>query len=830
MLTLPTTLDSFPVAAGIKQLSRALKSHNRAILIAPPGAGKTTVIPLHLANEPWAEGQRILVLVPRRLAARGAGERMATLLGEQVGETVGYRVRFDTKISQKTRIELMTEGVFIRLIADDPLLDGVAAVLFDEYHERSLDADLGLALALESQEALRADLKLLVMSATLESAAIAAFLGDCPVIETRGRAFPVETHYRDRQGHQALEPHLRRITHEALAAHDGNALVFLPGRRDVERFVDDLRSSRHGPAAQAQVVALHGGLDSKDQAALLCPPEPGCRRVTVATSIAQSSLTLPGITLVIDAGLARRPHFDLATGLTHLETVRVSRASADQRRGRAGRTAPGVCYRLWGERQTKALDPHDRPEIMDADLAPLTLTLAQIGISDMSSLAWLNEPPKPAQEAAASLLKSLQLIDESGRITRQGQAAARLPLHPRLAHMIAKAADFGSEKTAAELAALLAEPSLGGRSLDLEHRLADFQKAASGRVKTARAEARKWAATAHIKGRREDGKRTTGALAALAFPDRIAQQRTAREVGFEREKRFLLAGGSGALLDASHPLARETLLVALEVGGRSQGDGRIHLAAALSEDTLRQICGSHLIKERQTHLNKPSGRAEAWQIERLGALELSRRKTPLQPGEAEALILDYLRAEGIQELAWDSTPNSLRQRLGFLHRKCGPPWPDMSDDALRQGVEIWLGPFLSAITQLSDLTTKRLDEALITQVPYERQQDLAQLAPAHYEAPSGRKLRIDYRAEAGPTVHCRVQDVYGLSHHPTILAGREPLVFALLSPAMRPFQTTRDLVGFWRGSWRDARKEMKSRYPKHDWPEDPEAACAQRRS
>lgn len=821
------------------------------ILVAPPGAGKTTTVPLYLANEAFAHeaggrAKRILVLVPRRLAARGAAERMAHLLGEKVGETVGYRVRFDSRISPKTRIELITEGVFTRLIADDPMLEGVAAVVFDEYHERSLEADLGLALALESQEALVPDLRVLVMSATLDIAALKAVLGDAPVIETRGRAFPVETHYRERQGHSPLEPHVLRTTNEALKANGGNALVFLPGRRDVDRFVDLLRSN-DGPAAAAEVAALHGGLDGQAQAALLRPPQTGRRRITVATSIAQSSLTLPGITLVIDAGLARRPLFDPATGLTRLETVRVSRASADQRRGRAGRTAPGVCYRLWGERQTNALEPHDTPEILDADLAPLTLTLARIGIRDAASLSWIDEPPKPALEAALQLLTTLSLIDEEGLISPQGRAAERLPVHPRLAHMIGAATRFGLETTAAEMAALLSEPTLGGSDLDLAHRLSAFQKATSGRAKAARAQAAKWAKAARAH-RRDDtksvflahgasdtpapGNSTLGALAALAFPDRIAQQRPPTAPQTSRDTRLLLSGGSGAVLEASHPLAREAMLVALEVTGSTgkEADGRIRLAAALDEHSLPEVCAHLTRQERQTAISPSSGRVEAWQIERLGALVLSKQKKPLCAGEAEAVLLANLRADGLDGLGWDMSPNSVHRRLAFLHRKLGEPWPNMSPNALLDELDTWLAPFLWGLTRLSDVPAKTLDDALLARLTEVAHRDLDRLAPAIYQAPSGRKLVIDYGAEAGPTVACRVQDLFGLRQHPAVLAGTEPLVFTLLSPANRPFQTTSDIVRFWRGSWRDARKEMKSRYPKHAWPEDPEAAIAQLRS
>ncbi|WP_374468278.1 ATP-dependent helicase HrpB [Phenylobacterium sp.] len=799
-----------PVHEILPELKSSLRAATAAVLVAPPGAGKTTVVPLELLGEPWVGEGKIVVLEPRRLAARAAAARMAQTLGQPVGRTVGFRVRMQSKVSAATRIEVVTEGVFTRMLLADPELAGVACVVFDEFHERSLDADLGLALARDAQGLLREDLRLLVMSATLDGAAVAKLLGDAPVIESQGRAFPVETRYLGRDERLRLEDRVVRAVEKALAEETGSLLVFLPGQGEILRTAERLAERVRRP--DVDIAPLFGALDPKDQDRAISPAPPGRRKVVLATSIAETSLTIQGVRVVIDGGLARVPRFDPASGLTRLATVRVSRAAADQRRGRAGRTEPGVCYRLWDEAETRALPAYADPEILDADLSGLALDLARWGAKDVSGLAFLDPPPAAAFGEARALLGRLEALTPDGVLTPHGQALSETPLPPRLAHMVLKAADTGQAPRAARIAALVTERGLGGRDADLRHRLESLERDRSPRARDARALADRWAGMAGRPGRGEP--LSDGLLLAFAYPERIARQR-----GPQGE--FQLVSGRGAFLEPTDALARETWLAVAELGGGERRD-RILLAAPLDEAELLQAFRDQLSTEDRLE-ESGGGRLRAKRLTRLGRLVVHEQvdDNP-DPALIAAALADRLRAEGLKALPWGAAAESLRERATFL-RAADPSWPDLSDAALLARLDEWLTPLLAGVRRLSDLKPDVLDGALRTLVPWDQQRRLDAEAPARWTAPTGNSFAIDYGAEGGPKVEVRVQEVYGLSEHPTV--GGAPLTLSLLSPAHRPIQTTKDLPGFWKGSWRDVRTDMRGRYPKHVWPEDPAVAA-----
>jgi ATP-dependent helicase HrpB len=808
----------FPIHEALPALKAAFAERNTAVLVAPPGAGKTTVVPLELLSESWmtpggAPG-KIVVLEPRRLAARAAAERMAATLGQSVGQTVGYRVRMQSKVSAATRIEVVTEGVFTRQILADPELAGVACVIFDEFHERSLDADLGLALARDAQSLLREDLRILVMSATLDGAAVARLLEGAPVIESLGRAFPVETHYLGRDERQRLEDRTVRAVERALAAETGGVLVFLPGQGEILRTAERLREH---PRPDVEIAPLYGALDPSDQDRAIAPAPAGKRKVVLATSIAETSLTIEGVRVVIDAGQARVPRFDPASGLTRLATVRVSRAAADQRRGRAGRTEPGVCYRLWDEAETRALPAHADPEILDADLSGLALDLARWGAKDASGLAFLDPPPAAAFAEARALLVRLEALTEDGVLTAHGRALADMPLSPRLAHMILKAAATGQASRAARIAALIAERNLGGRDVDLRHRLDALQRDRSPRARDAQALADRWARTAGASGPRPEKGReglSDGLLLAFAYPERIARAR-----GPQGE--FQLTSGRGTFVEPTDALARETWLAVAELGGAERRD-RILLAAPLEQDELIAAFAHQLTTEDRLE-EGGAGRLRAKRLTRLGRLTV--RETVddnPDPTQIAAALLDRIRAEGVGQLPWGEAASSLRQRAAFLRGR-DPAWPDLSDEALLAAIDDWLAPILPGVRALSTLKSPALDAALRTLIPWDLQRRLDAEAPARWTAPTGNSFAIDYAADAGPRVDVRVQEVFGLTAHPKV-AG-VPLTFSLLSPGHKPIQTTQDLPGFWKGSWKDVRNDMRGRYPKHAWPEDPSVAA-----
>lgn len=806
-----------PIHEAIGDLKTALAANTSAVLVAPPGAGKTTVAPLELLGEAWLAGRRIIVLEPRRLAARAAAERMAATLGEPVGETVGYRVRMQSKVSARTRIEVVTEGVFTRMILADPELPGVGCVIFDEFHERSLDADLGLALALDAQAVLREDLKLLVMSATLDGAAVARLLGEAPVIESQGRAFPVETRYLGRDERLRTEDQAVRAVERALAAETGSLLVFLPGQGEIRRTVERLEERVRTPGVI--IAPLYGALDPRAQDAAISPAPAGARKVVLATSIAETSLTIEGVRVVIDCGLARVPRYDPASGLTRLATVRVSRAAADQRRGRAGRTEPGVCYRLWDEAETRALPAYAEPEIRAADLSGLALDLARWGARDPAGLAFLDPPPPAAYGEAVALLVRLEALDSGGVLTAHGRALGELPLPPRLGHMLLRSARSGQAGRAARIAAVLTERGLGGRDADLTHRLEGLERDRSPRGRDARALADRWARLAGPPG--DAPAMPDGILLAHAYPERIARARG--PLG-----EFQLVTGRGAFLEATEALARAEWLAIGELGGGDRRD-RILLAAAAEAGDILAAFQEQVTEEAR--LEEGPGGLRVKRLTRLGRIVVREAfEASPDPALLAAAMLDQVRREGLAGLAFGPAARSLRERVAFLRQAGEAGLPDLSDAALVQRLEDWLEPLLPGRRSLKSVPADALDGALRSLVPWELQRRLDALAPTHFIAPTGSRLPIDYAAEGGPRVEVRVQEVFGLSVHPTVAGGRTPLTLALLSPARRPIQLTRDLPGFWRGSWREVRTEMRGRYPRHVWPEDPAAAEATTRA
>jgi ATP-dependent helicase HrpB len=816
------TFDTpLPIDAVLDDLARTLASHNAAVLVAPPGAGKTTRVPLALLDEPWLKGKKIIVLEPRRIAARASAERMAHTIGERVGETIGYRVRFGSKVSRATRIEVVTEGIFSRQILDDPELSGVAAVLFDEFHERSLDADLGLALARDAQTGLREDLRILVMSATLDGARVAKLLGDAAVIASEGRAFPVETRYLGRKADAALERQMADAIATALRADPGSVLAFLPGAAEIRRAQNFLTERVHD--ALIEIVPLFGALDASVQDRAIAPAPKGSRKVVLATSIAETSLTIEGVRIVVDSGMARVPRYEPDIGLTRLETVRASRAAVDQRRGRAGRTEPGVCYRLWDEPQTASLAAFTQPEILSADLSSLVLDLAQWGVNDPSTLAFLDPPPVPALKEARSLLGELCALDADGRITAEGKSLRALALPPRLARMIVDSHRLGAGAEAAEIAAVLTERGLGGDNLDLDARLDQFRRDRSQRASSARSLAQRWAsqvaATEGAPG--ESASPSTGIMLALAFPDRVARNRG--------NGSFVLANGRGAAVEQTSALARAPYIAVAELTGTA-AQGRILLAAPITQSEIGQYFAEQIEAVDEVTFDRDAMGLRARRKRTLHAITLAEAPLTLKPSAETAQVLaDGLIALGLDKLPWSKPLKQWRDRVMFLRRAEGEPWPDLSDDALAAQNEVWLWPALHDKISLKEFSPGDLSDALMSLLPWELRTRLDREAPTHFEAPTGTQLAIDYEAEQGPTIAVRLQELFGLNTHPSIAKGAVPLVLELLSPAHRPVQVTRDLPGFWRGSYAAVRSDLRGRYPRHPWPEDPASAMPTRR-
>jgi ATP-dependent helicase HrpB len=794
-----------PIHAVLDPLKAVLAQGNVAVLAAPPGAGKTTVVPLALLDQPWLGEQRVLVLEPRRLAARAAADRMASSLGEPAGGTVGYRTRLQSRIGPKTRIEVITEGVFTRMILDDPALDGVGAVLFDEFHERSLDADLGLALAREAQGLLRDDLRLLVMSATLDIAGVSRLLEGAPVIEAEGRMYPVETRYLGRNPAERFEDAVARAVRQALADETGSILVFLPGQGEIHRTA---RALGDRLPANVDLVQLYGGLDKGEQDRAIEPAAPGRRKIVLATSVAETSLTIEGVRVVIDGGLSRVPRFEPSSGLTRLATVKVSRSSAEQRRGRAGRVEPGVCYRLWDEEQTRGLVAHQRPEILEADLTAFALDLARWGARSPDGLALLDPPPAGAFAEARKVLTRLDALDAHGALTDHGRRLTKIPLSPRLAHMVAVASDEGDALLGASIAAILSEPGLGGNGVDLAERLRGFDREIdrSPRARDAAKLADRWAKAA---GAGKGGHPDAGPLLAEAFPERVAKARG-------KPGEFLLASGRGAFLEPTDVMAREPWLAVAELGGGDARD-RIRLAAPVELSALE-----HRLEVEDRLSREPSGRMVLKRIRRIGAVVVDEKLMGAPDRKAiTAALKTEVEADGLKTLRWGERASALRARLAFLSA-LQEGWPDMSDDGLLAERETWLWPLLDNVQSIEAISDGPLADSLRALIPWDRQRALNELAPERLETPLG-SAAIDYAAEGGPRVDIRVQELFGVKTHPTVGRGT-PLTLALLSPARRPIQMTKDLPGFWAGSWKDVRADMRGRYPRHPWPEDPSVA------
>jgi len=824
---LPRSFDTpLPIDAVLDELTRTLEGHTSAVLVAPPGAGKTTRVPLVLLDTAWAENRKIIVLEPRRIAARASAERMAHTLSERVGETVGYRVRFGSKVSRATRIEVVTEGIFSRQILDDPELSDVAAVLFDEFHERSLDADLGLALARDVQTGLREDLRILVMSATLDGARVARLIGEAPVIESRGRAFAVETRYLGRKPDAPLERQMADAIATALRADPGSVLAFLPGAAEIRRTETFLAERIHDAAIE--IVPLFGALDASVQDRAIAPAAKGRRKVVLATSIAETSLTIEGVRIVVDSGLSRLPRYEPDIGLTRLETVRASRAAVDQRRGRAGRTEPGVCYRLWDEPQTASFAAYTKPEILSADLSSLVLDLAQWGVRDPASLAFLDPPPPPALNEARQLLNELGALDADGRITAEGKSLRALALPPRLARMIVDSHRLGAGRSAAEIAAVLTERGLGGDHIDLDARLDAFRRDRSQRAASARTLAQRWAsqvATASPSPL-EGPPPSTGVTLAFAFPDRVARNRG--------NGSFVLANGRGAAIDQASALSRAPFIAVAELTGTA-AQGRILLAAPITQAEIEAHFADQIETSDEITFDRAAMALRSRRRKTLHALTLSEAPLALQFSEQNARILcDGLIAAGLDQLPWSKPTRQWRDRVMFLRKAEGEGaqnlWPDLSDAALAAQREAWLTPLLYDKTSLKEISAGELSDALMRLLARELRARLDREAPTHFEAPTGSQLAIDYEAEQGPTIAVRLQELFGLNTHPSIARGKIPLVLELLSPAHRPVQVTRDLPGFWRGSYEAVRSDLRGRYPRHPWPEDPASAPPTRRA
>lgn len=809
-----------PIEQVLPRLRHVLRSGTGAVLQAPPGAGKTTRVPLALLDEPWLEGRGIVMLEPRRLAARAAARRMSLLLGERPGGTVGYRVRHESVVGPATRVEVVTEGVLTRMLQGDPALERFGLVVFDEFHERSIHADLGLALSLQSRSLLREDLRILVMSATLEGGPVAALLGGVPVVTSEGRTYPVEARDRPRRPGGRLESQVAAVVGEALEAEQGDVLVFLPGAREIRRTASLLRG------VPADVLVLHGNLSPEDQDRALLPSADGRRKVVLATSIAETSLTIEGVRIVVDCGLSRVPRYSPRTGMTRLATVRVSAASADQRRGRAGRLAPGVCYRLWSLQEHATLPARSTPEILEADLAPLALDLAAAGVPDPSELRWLDPPPGAALAEARSLLAQLGALDAAGRLTRHGAAMARLALHPRLSHMVMKATELHDREAACEVAALLTERDLLRRTevvpeADIRTRLdllrGTVARSDVDREALRRARAEVAACRRAGRGRTPDGSGgSIGRLLALAYPDRVAQRRPGA-IG-----RFLLRNGLGAFLDPQG-LSAEDYIVACELDGRAP-ESRILLAGPIGIEEIRKLFQGDIEVEDVVAWDGEARAVVARRRERLGAIVL--RETPLtrpDPVRVGEALLQGVRAVGVEALPWSDGARRLRERITFI-RTLHPPWPDVSDAALAETLEGWLGTRALGLSKLADLRGVDLMSALLDLLTWEQRAALDRLAPTHLTVPSGSRVPVDYDDPDRPVLAVRLQEMFGLTETPRVGGGAVPVTLHLLSPAGRPVQVTRDLAGFWRTTYFEVRKDLRGRYPKHHWPDDPLAA------
>lgn len=831
----PTTSSSpLPIDDALPALRRALEESVAVVLQAPPGAGKTTRVPLAVRDAAWLAGRRIVMLEPRRLAARAAARRMAATLGEPVGGTVGFRVRGETRVSARTRIEVVTEGVLTRLIQADASLDGIGLLVFDEFHERSVQADLGLALALQTQEVLRPDLRILVMSATLDGAAVAALLGDAPIISSAGRMHPVEVRHLARPDDRRVEGAAAATVRRALAHDAGSVLAFLPGAAEIRRTAALLAEP---PLPRGvRVHSLYGDLPAAAQDAAIAPAAAGERKVVLATAIAETSLTIEGVRVVVDGGLARVPRFSPRSGMSRLETVRVSSASAEQRCGRAGRTAPGVCYRLWPLEEHAGLVPRATPEILETDLAPLALDLALAGVRDARELRWLDLPPAAGLAQARELLRQLDALDADDRITVHGRAMAAFGLHPRLAHMLLRARALQHGATACVVAALLEERDVlrrdpVRREADLRVRVhlaagngrADYHDVDRDALRRVREQSRSWRGQLGVGTGEAVHEEASGWLLALAYPDRVAQRRSGGE------ERYLMRNGIGAVLDDAGGLTGSPYLTVADLDGRVP-HSRIYLAAPLERADVERLFGAQVTREDVVQWSASAGTVRALRLERLDALVL--HEAPLREPDAErvadALLGAIARGDGLA-LRWSEPAQRLRERVAFLRTR-DLSWPDVSDEALRDSMESWLRPRLTGLRRRAEVEGLDLGSVLLDALGWEQRRALDDLAPTHVAVPTGSRIPVDYADPAAPVLAVRLQELFGLAETPHIAGGAVPLTLHLLSPARRPVQVTRDLAGFWRSSYFEVRRDLRGRYPRHEWPEDPLAAAPTRRA
>ena len=856
---------ALPIDDVIPALRRALAEQSNVVLEAPPGAGKTTRVPIALLSEQWLKGQRIIMLEPRRLAARTAAHYMARQLNERVGDTIGFRVRGETKVSSRTRIEVVTEGILARLISSDASLDGIGLVIFDEFHARSLHGDLGLALTLQTQQVLRPELRVVVMSATIDGGAVSALMSHnspnrAPVIKSAGRMFPVETLFRPRRADDRVEATVARTISEALEQHEGDVLVFLPGAGEQRRVAERLSSSDAVMKAHARVHTLHGSMPLAEQDAAIALAPDGERKVVLATSIAETSLTIEGVRVVIDSGLSRLPRYSARIGITRLETVRVSRASADQRCGRAGRVAPGVCYRLWDAHEDAMLVPRTRPEILEADLAPLVLALADVGVQDPDELQWLDAPPTGAFRQAVELLVELGALDSAGRITKHGQAIAALPTHPRLAHLLIRANEQHELQLGAQLCALIEErdilrgeygppiadmrlrldalkgasaavlgPSLVGASIDhdamrrvrqvatdLGHRLREHANELATRSKDNSNDPD--ASRARV-GSSDDA----GVLLACAYPDRIAQRRSGNE------PRYVLRSGTGAALPKHDPIADSPYLAVADLDG-TPPEYRIARAIPLTRAELDANFADQFITETFVEWDSTARAVRARTRTKLGAIVLDEhaQSNPNATDVRDAFLSEIARV-GVDALPWSDSARNMRARIQFLHTH-DAHWPDVSDEALATTLSDWLAPSITGLRKWDELARIDLSDALRSLLDWQQREVLDRLAPTHLDVPSGSRIALNYDNPTAPILAVKLQEVFGWTNTPTLLSGRVAVTLHLLSPAQRPVQVTQDLAGFWRTSYFDVRKDLRGRYPRHPWPDDPLSAIPTRRS
>ena len=836
----PRSLPELPINEALPALKEALAARSAVLLEAPPGAGKSTVVPLVLLESVWLKGQKILMLEPRRIAARAVANRMAALLDQPVGRSVGFRTRLEARVSRETKIEVVTEGILTRMLQDDSSLPGVGCVIFDEFHERSLNADLGLALCIESQETLREDLRLLVMSATLDLAPLARLLKSAPIVSAQGRSFDVTTRYVSRRNEIHLELQVAQVVRAALREHDGDVLCFLPGAAEIRRVQRNLEES--DLERGTRVLPLYGELEGAQQDAALAPSIPGQRKVVLATSIAETSLTIDGIKIVVDSGLRRFSEFDPTTGMSQLVTGKVSQAAADQRRGRAGRLSHGNCYRLWSEGTHGSLSPHTPPEILHADLGPLALELACWGTADADDLTWLDPPPAAPLSQARDLLRQLEAVDSAARVTPHGRALQKIGMHPRLAHMLVRSQDLGAARLACDLAAILSERDIlrggpGARDADVRLRVAalhgDERDVPAGMTVDARAKSQALRSSSqwlrdfarNSPGNGDDHK-DTGILLAWAYPDRIARARG-------EDGRYLLANGRGARFGEPQALAKSQFLVAAELDG-AEREARIFLAAPIGLDDLDKHFGAVIATSGSVFWDDKAGAVSARRERRLGALVLE--SSVLREPDADAIqnaVLVGLAQFGVEALPWSKELRQWRARVMLMRQYQVPssaPWPDLSDAALAASMAEWAPPWIAGFTRREHFARLDLSNALHAFVTHAQGVILEREAPTHFTVPSGSRIPIDYLDGDNPSLSVRLQELFGLNQTPSVAGGRLPLLLKLLSPAGRPVQITKDLISFWKRGYHEVKKDLKGRYPKHYWPDDPYTAQATRRA